>query len=164
MPVERTDETFIENTKVPSFEIQHVMAQSEEVHDPPCAPNRNLHEQTNNQIPLNRRDINIGPNGQNIAQEAQIVTQPSVTNVTDMMNVTFAQVQYQPIQAIQSAVSLTCSGLGFKSLSLKTFFVQELRPVQMTGPQTSESETNLIPISVGQPIPQGKIILITKPT
>ena len=41
---------------------------------------------------------------------------------------------------------------------------QELRPVQMTGTQTSEAETNLIPISVGQPIPQGKIILITKPT
>ena len=161
MPVERTDETFIENTKVPSFEIQHVMAQSEEVHDQPCAPNRNLRERTNNQIPLDRRDINIGPN---IAQEGQIVTQPSVTNVTDMMNVTFAQVQYQPIQAIQSAVSLMCSGLGFESLLLETFFVQELRPVQMTGPQTSESETNLIPISVGQPIPQGKIILITKPT
>ena len=43
-------------------------------------------------------------------------------------------------------------------------YIQELRPVQMTGPQTSEAETNLIPISVGQPIPQGKIILITKPT
>ena len=162
MPVERTDETFIENTKVPSFEIQHVMAQSEEVHDQPCAPNRNLRERTNNQIPLDRRDINIGPN---IAQEGQIVTQPSVTNVTDMMNVTFAQVQYQPIQAIQSAVSLMCSGgLGSNLCCSKLFFVQELRPVQMTGPQTSESETNLIPISVGQPIQQGKIILITKPS
>ena len=82
------------------------MAQPQEVHDQPCTPNRNVHERMNNQIPLNRRDINIGSNtGSNIAQEAQIVTQPSVTNVTDMMNVTFAQVQY-PIQAIQSAVSL----------------------------------------------------------
>ena len=78
------------------------MAQPQEVHDPPCTPNRNMHERMNNQIQLNRRDINTGSN---IAQEAQIVTQPSVTNVTDMMNVTFAQVQY-PIQAIQSAVSL----------------------------------------------------------
>ena len=81
------------------------MAQPQEVHDPPCTPNRNMHDRVNNQIQLNRRDINIGSsNGSNIAQEAQIVTQPSVTNVTDMMNVTFAQVQY-PIQAIQSAVS-----------------------------------------------------------
>ena len=78
------------------------MAQPQEVHDPPCTPNRNMHERMNNQIQLNRRDINTGSN---IAQEAQIVTQPSVTNVTDMMNVTFAQVQY-PIQAIQSAVSM----------------------------------------------------------
>ena len=78
------------------------MAQPQEVHDPPCTPNRNMHERMNNQIQLNRRDINTGSN---ITQEAQIVTQPSVTNVTDMMNVTFAQVQY-PIQAIQSAVSL----------------------------------------------------------
>ena len=110
MPMERADETFIENTKIPSFEIQHVMAQSEEVHDstPTAASHRaNLHERTSsNQIQINRRDINISPNnGQNIGQEAQIVTQPSVTNVTDMMNVTFAQVQYQPIQALQSAVS-----------------------------------------------------------
>ena len=106
LPVERSDEAFIENTKAPSFEIQHVMAQPQEVHDPPCTPNRNMHDRVNNQIQLNRRDINIGSsNGSNIAQEAQIVTQPSVTNVTDMMNVTFAQVQY-PIQAIQSAVSL----------------------------------------------------------
>ena len=109
MPVERADETFIENTKIPSFEIQHVMAQSEEAHDPTptAAPHRaNLHERpSSNQIQINRRDINIGHNGQNIGQEAQIVTQPSVTNVTDMMNVTFAQVQYQPIQALQSAVS-----------------------------------------------------------
>ena len=48
-------------------------------------------------------------------------------------------------------------------ISIVNFNIQELRPVQMTGPQTSEAETNLIPISVGQPIPQGKIILITKP-
>ena len=65
-----------------------------------------MHDRVNNQIQINRRELNIGSsNGSNIAQEAQIVTQPSVTNVTDMMNVTFAQVQY-PIQAIQSAVSL----------------------------------------------------------
>ena len=82
------------------------MAQPQEVHDPACTSNRNMNERVNNQIQLNRREINIGSStGSNIAQEAQMVTQPSVTNVTDMMNVTFAQVQY-PIQAIQSAVSL----------------------------------------------------------
>ena len=33
----------------------------------------------------------------------------------------------------------------------------------MTGPQTSEAKTNLIPISVGQPIPRVKIILSLNP-
>ena len=60
----------------------------------------------------------------------------------------------------------SCSGyFTYKILFVKSYIdIQELRPVQMTGTQTSEAETNLIPISVGQPIPQGKIILITKPT